>query len=274
MPLAGLKIGFLGGGAMAGAILTGLAGSGKVAPGNLYVTDINKERLEHLRSSLNVNIIYDNKELAGTADIIMIALKPGVVLPVVRAVAEVFRPGQMLISIAAGISTGLLESAAGEKVAVIRVMPNTPALVGESASAVCRGSGAGPEEMEKALAIFNAVGRAVEVPESMMDAVTGLSGSGPAYMFVMLEALADAGVRMGLPRDVATLLGAQTMLGSARMLLETGRHPGSLKDMVTTPGGTTIEGLFSLERDGVRGALMKAVEAAASKSREISGGNK
>ncbi|MFZ5648424.1 MAG: pyrroline-5-carboxylate reductase [Bacillota bacterium] len=274
MPLTGLKIGFLGGGAMAGAMLAGLAGSGTVPASNLYVTDISSERLENLKSTLNINTMSDNRELAGLANIVILAIKPGVILPVLRDVAGVLRPGQLVMSIAAGITTAMLESAAGEKVAVIRVMPNTPALVGEGASAVCAGSRAGRKDMEKALAVCGSFGRAVEVPESMMDAVTGLSGSGPAYMFVMLEALADAGVRMGLPRDVATLLGAQTMLGAARMLLETGRHPGQLKDMVTTPGGTTIEALYSMERDGVRAALIRAVETAAKKSREMSGGIK
>lgn len=274
MPLTGLKIGFLGGGAMAGAMLAGLAGSGAVPASKLYVSDTSAERLEYLRSTLNINTMSDNRELAGLADIVILAVKPGAVLPVLRDAAAVLRPGQLVMSIAAGITTSMLESAVGGKVAVIRVMPNTPALVGEGASAVCGGSGAGRKDMERALAVCGAFGRAVEVSESMMDAVTGLSGSGPAYMFVMLEALADAGVRMGLPRDVATLLGAQTMLGAARMLLETGKHPGQLKDMVTTPGGTTIEALYSMERDGVRAALIRAVEAAANKSREMTGGIK
>jgi pyrroline-5-carboxylate reductase len=271
MPLTGLKIGFLGGGAMAGALLTGLVGSGAVAARDVYVSDISKERLELLKSSLNINIIHDNCELVRLADIVILAVKPGVVQPVLLEVAGSLKNCQTIISIAAGISTTVLESAAGNDAAVIRVMPNTPALVGEGASAVCAGSKAVRADVERALAVFKAVGRVVEVPESMMDAVTGLSGSGPAYMFVILEAFADAGVRMGLPRDVASLLGAQTMLGAARMVLESGRHPGQLKDMVTTPGGTTIEGLYALERDGIRGALMKAVEAAAGKSREMSG---
>lgn len=272
MPLKGLKIGFLGGGAMAGAIIGGLAASGAVASGNLYVSDVNSERLEHLKSTLNINTLSNNKELVLVSDIVVLAVKPFMVLPVVRELAEYFRTGQTIISIAAGVSTGVLENTFGRDAAVIRVMPNTPALVGEAASAVSAGSTAGKHDLDRALAIFNAVGRAVEVPESLMDAVTGLSGSGPAYMFVIMEALADAGVRMGLPRDVASVLGAQTMLGAARMFLESGRHPGQLKDMVTTPGGTTIEALFSLERDGIRGAMMRAVEAAVLKSREISSG--
>lgn len=272
MPLKGLKIGFLGGGAMAGAIISGLISSGAVTAASLYVSDVSKERLEHLKASLNINTLSDNRELVAVSDVVLLAIKPAMVLPVVREVGSSLKPGQTIISIAAGVSTAVLENAVGKDVPVIRVMPNTPALVGEAASALCSGSGAGRADMERALAVFNAVGRAVEVPETLMDAVTGLSGSGPAYMFIMLEALADAGVRMGLPREVASVLGAQTMLGAARMVLESGRHPGQLKDMVTTPGGTTIEGLYSLERDGVRGALMRAVEVSAAKSREISGG--
>ncbi|MHB8158885.1 MAG: pyrroline-5-carboxylate reductase [Desulfocucumaceae bacterium] len=274
MPLRGLKIGFLGGGAMAGAIIAGLVESGAVAASEMFVSDVSRERLEHLKSSVNINALQNNMDVITVSDIVILALKPGVVLPVIRQVAGGLRPGQTIISIAAGVSTGVLENAVGKEVAVIRVMPNTPALVGEAASAVSAGSGAGRVDLERALAIFNAIGRAVEVHESLMDAVTGLSGSGPAYMFVIMEALADAGVRMGLPRDVASVLGAQTMLGAARMVLESGRHPGQLKDMVTTPGGTTIEGLYSLERDGLRGSLMRAVEAAAGKSREISSGLK
>ncbi|MCL6610812.1 MAG: pyrroline-5-carboxylate reductase [Peptococcaceae bacterium] len=274
MPLTGLKLGFLGGGAMAGALLAGLTGSGAVAARDLYVSDVSRERLELLKASLNINILYDNREVVRLADIIILAVKPGIVLSVLREAAGELKPGQTVISIAAGVPLGSLESAAGGEAAVVRVMPNTPALVGEGASAVCPGTRAGSRDVERALAVFNAVGRAVEVPESMMDAVTGLSGSGPAYMFVILEALADAGLRMGLPRNVAVLLAAQTMLGAAKMLLETGRHPGQLKDMVTTPGGTTIEGLYTLERRGLRGALMEAVEAAAARSRELSGGLK
>lgn len=274
MPLKGLKIGFIGGGAMAGALLSGLAGSGVVEARNLYASDISRERLEQLRDSLNINILQDNIKLVRLAEVVILAVKPGIALPALREAAGSLRPGQTIISIAAGVTVGSLESAAGKDAAVVRVMPNTPALVGAGASAVCPGKKAGRQDVERALAIFNAVGRAVEVPEQMMDAVTGLSGSGPAYMFVILEALADAGVRMGLPRDVASLLAAQTMMGSAKMLLESGRHPGQLKDMVTTPGGTTIEGLYSLEANGLRGALMEAVEAATERSREISGGIK
>lgn len=274
MPLSGLKIGCIGGGAMAEAILGGLARSGAVPAGDLFVTDVRRERLEYLHSTLEVYATQDNGYVAGAADIILVAVKPQVVGAVLREIAVYVKPAQTIISIAAGIKTAMLEEYLNSPAAVVRVMPNTPALVGAGASAVCPGSHAGPADLQRALAIFNAVGRAVEVPESVMDAVTGLSGSGPAYMFVILEALADAGVRVGLPRDVATMLAAQTMLGSAKMLLETGGHPARMKDMVTTPGGTTIEGIYALEQEGLRGALMRAVEAATRRSREMAGGLK
>jgi pyrroline-5-carboxylate reductase len=274
MPLSGLKIGFLGGGAMAEAILTGLLQKGIFAPENVYVTDINRERLELLQGRFGIHTSADNSSVASAADIVLLAVKPFVAAGVLQEVSGSMQAGQTLISIAAGISTAMLEEYLGNPAAVVRVAPNTPALVGAGISALCPGSRAGRRDMERAMAIFSAVGRAVEVPESQMDAVTGLSASGPAYMFVILEALSDAGVRVGLPRDTALLLAAQTMQGAARMVLETGGHPAKMKDMVTTPGGTTIEGLFALEQAGFRGALMKAVEVATRRSREMGAGKK
>lgn len=270
MPLNGLKIGCLGGGAMAEAMLTGLVKSG-LQPGKLYVSDVNEKRLEFLKQKLGLNVVHSNKAVAENADIVLIAVKPQVVKLLMSDVGPLLRCNQTLICIAAGITTQFLEGFIREQVPVVRVMPNTPCLVGAGASAVCIGTYAGMVDKERAFAIFSSFGRAVEVPESLMDAVTGLSGSGPAYIFVLIEALADAGVRMGLPRDVALTLGAQTVMGSAQMLLETGEHPGRLKDMVTTPGGTTIAGLYALEEGGLRALIMRAVEAATKRSRELSG---
>ncbi len=269
MPLTGLKVGFIGGGAMAGALLTGLINSGRVSPDNLYVSDVNESRLSSLREALKVNTLPDNREVARLADIIVLAVKPAVMVSVVQDIAGEVSSDKTIVSIAAGIATKSLESVLDANISVVRVMPNTPALVGAGASAVCAGSSARKKDIERALSVFNAVGKAIEVTESMMDAVTGLSGSGPAYMFIMLEALTDAGVRMGLTREVASLLSAQTMLGSAKMMLELGQHPGQLKDMVTTPGGTTIQGIYALESGGLRAILMEAVEAAAQRSREL-----
>jgi pyrroline-5-carboxylate reductase len=178
-------------------------------------------------------------------------------------------PQHLLISVAAGVTLRQLEEGAGRELRWVRVIPNTPCLVGASASGICPGENTTAEDAALVDRLFNAVGRAVRVPESLLDAVTGLSASGPAFVYVVIEALSDGGVRMGLPRDVATTLAAQTVLGSARMVLETGLHPGALKDMVASPGGTTIAGLHALERGGLRAALIDAVEAAARRSTEL-----
>ncbi|MGB9804739.1 pyrroline-5-carboxylate reductase [Desulfofundulus sp.] len=273
MPLTGLAIGCLGGGAMAQALLTGLIKSG-IQPQNLYVSDTCRERLEFLHRELGVHTREDNRALVKETDVVILAVKPQAVQEVLQETGVLFQPQQTLISIAAGITTQFIESFLAQPVPVVRVMPNTPCLLGSGASALCLGTNAASRDRDRAMAIFSAVGRAVEVPEGLMDAVTGLSGSGPAYMYVILEALADAGVRVGLPRDVALLLSAQTMLGAARMVLETGEHPGRLKNMVTTPGGTAIAGVFALEEGGLRVTLMRAVEEATRRSREMSSGLK
>ncbi len=254
MSLHNLKIGCLGGGAMAEALLSGLIKSG-LAPGSLYVSDIRRERLDYLSSVLKINTVEDNCLLAAQADILIIAVKPSVVGGVMAEISG---------SLAAGCT---LMSPFG----VIRVMPNTPCLVGEGACAVSSGTYATAADRERAAAVFSAVGRTAEAPEELMDAVTGLSGSGPAYMFLILEALCDAGVRAGMSRDVSLLLSAQTMLGAAKMVLEKSEHPAVLKNMVTSPAGTTAEGLLALEKRGLRYALMKAVDKAARRSKEISG---
>ena len=270
MPLHNVKIGFLGGGAMAEALLSGLIKSG-LAPGSLYVSDIRRERLDYLSSVLKVNPVDDNCLLAAQADILVIAVKPSVVGGVMSEINSSLAAGCTLMSIAAGVSIKYIESFLEAPFGVIRVMPNTPCLVGEGACAVSSGTHATTADRDRATAIFSAVGRTAEVPEELMDAVTGLSGSGPAYMFLILEALCDAGVREGMSRDVSLLLSAQTMLGAAKMVLERSEHPAVLKNMVTSPAGTTAEGLLALEKRGLRYALMKAVDKAARRSREISG---
>lgn len=270
MPLKGQKIGFLGGGAMGEALVGGLLRAGLVSPSNICLSDVNAGRLEQLQAKYGVNTKTENLDVVKEADIVILAVKPQVVAPLLKEVAPAARPDQTFISIAAGIATGFIESCLAAPIPVVRVMPNTPCLVGEGASAVSPGKHAGAKNIKKAMAIFAAAGKAVEVPESMLDCVTGLSGSGPAYMYVILEAFADGAVRLGLPRDKARELAAQTMLGSAKMVLETGEHPGKLKDMVTTPGGTTAAGLFALEEGALRALLMKAVEAATRRSSELS----
>jgi len=269
MPLTGLKIGCLGGGAMAQALFAGLKKNGFPAAG-LYVSDVNRERLVSLQQRLGVTSLQSNRELVEAVDVVVVAVKPQVAGQVLTEAGEFLQLGQTLVSIAAGVSTGYIESFLKNPVGVVRVMSNTPCLVGAAASALCAGTHAREADVARTKAIFASVGRAVEVTEELMDAVTGLSGSGPAYMFIILEALADAGVRAGLSRDVALLLSAQTMLGAAKMVLENGEHPGKLKDMVATPAGTTIEGIFALEEGGLRHVLMKTVNEAARRSSAMS----
>jgi pyrroline-5-carboxylate reductase len=223
-----------------------------------------------------------NVEVVQFARVVILAVKPDQVVGVLSGVQKEFTEEHLLISIAAGVPiakiagalkgeshSSSLQSSSLQRARIIRVMPNTPALVGASASAYALGEGARKEDGELAQRLLSAVGVAFEVKESLLDAVTGLSGSGPAYVYMVIEALSDGGVAAGLPRDVATRLAAQTVLGSAKMVLETGMHPGALKDMVTSPGGTTIEGLHELEKGGLRNALISAVRAATEKSRKL-----
>jgi len=271
VPLKGQKIGCLGGGAMGEALLTGMIQAGLVKPADVFATDVRAERLECLAERLGVNTAHNNTRVVSEVDIVILAVKPQVVSALLAEIAPALTAEKTVISIAAGIKTELIQSFLDRPVPVVRVMSNTPCLVGAGASAVSAGKYAQKEHLDKALAVFGSSGRAVAVPEEFLDAVTGLSGSGPAYMYLVLEGLADGAVRMGLPRDVALILGAQTMFGAAKMVLETGDHPARLKDMVTTPGGTTIAGLAALEEGGVRGHLMKAVVAATGRARELSG---
>jgi len=270
VPLTGLKVGLIGGGAMGGALAAGLVKGGRIPQDALLVSDVNVQRLQHLEENLGVRTLQDNKLLVERVDIVILAVKPDVVVPVLQEVGSFLRPEQTVISIAAGVPLRLVEKNVPQGVPVIRVMPNTPCLVGAGASAYALGSSAGPRDAVRVEAIFASVGRVVPVKEALLDAVTGLSGSGPAYVYLVVEALADGGVRMGLPREVALVLAAQTVLGAAKMVLETGEHPAQLKDRVTTPGGTTAAGLFVLEDRGLRAALIEAVKAAAARSRELS----
>jgi pyrroline-5-carboxylate reductase len=257
---------------MAEALITGLLRSGLVEPASVYASDISAARQEYLKQKFGINTA-DNRTVASTVDIVILAVKPQVIEGLLEEIAPVAHPGLTVISIVAGISTSSIESFFKDPVPVVRVMPNTPCLVGEGASALCPGNFCSKSNMDKALAILNASGQAVVVSESMMDCVTGLSGSGPAYMYLIMEGLIDGAVRLGLSRDVARVLTAQTMLGAAKMVLETGEHPARLKDMVTTPGGTTIAGLYALEEGALRSVLMKAVAEAALRSSQLAPGN-
>ncbi len=257
---------------MANALAKGFLNGGLLTPDQLSASDVYEGARTHFTQDTGARVTTANLEVVAASDVLLLAVKPDQVAGVLAEIRPGFQPRHLLISIAAGITLARLEAALPEGARVIRVMPNTPALVGASASGFTPGKAATPADAQLAQRLFGAVGLAFQLKESLLDAVTGLSGSGPAYAFLMIEALSDGGVAAGLPRDAATRLAAQTLLGAARMVIETGQHPGALKDMVTSPGGTTIEGLHELEKGGVRAALMNAVRAAADKSRKLGQG--
>jgi pyrroline-5-carboxylate reductase len=263
------KIAFLGGGNMAEALIKGLSAAGVTKAGRMIVNDVSADRLAHLERTYGVTAQKSQKDAAASADILLLCVKPQIIDVVLTKIAPVADGGKLVISIAAGVAISRIERVLTAGPRVIRVMPNTPALVLAGAAAIAVGAKASPEDLALAQQIFGAVGRAVVVDEKLMDAVTGLSGSGPAYVFTIIDALADAGVKQGLARPLALELAAQTVLGAAKMVLETGEHPGKLRDMVTSPGGTTIEGLHMLEKGRLRATLMNAVEAATIRSREL-----
>ncbi|MEW5761669.1 MAG: pyrroline-5-carboxylate reductase [Bacillota bacterium] len=263
-------IGIIGAGAMGEALATGIVNAGLVPARSLYLADVRKERLDYLHARLNITPVADNRELAGVSRVVILAVKPPVVARVLEEIAPALTAGHTLISIAAGITLSFIEQRVPPGVPVVRVMPNTPCLIGAGASAFALGKHAGAEDARRTREIFEAVGIAVEVPEAQLDIVTGLSGSGPAYVYLVIEALADGAVRLGLPREVAVRLAAQTLSGAARMVLTVGEHPARLRDAVTTPGGTTAAGLFALEEAAVRAAFARAVEQAARRATELS----
>lgn len=264
-----LTVGFLGTGKMATALAKGFIRGGLVTPRQVVGSDPVQAAGKAFSQDTGARLVKGNGEVADHASVLFLATKPDQTLPVLRGIADQFTRRHLLISIAAGVSTTTLESALPAKARVIRVMPNTPALVGASASAFAPGRAATRSDANLALRLLSSVGVAFQLKESLIDAVTGLSGSGPAYVYQFIEALSDGGVAVGLPRDMATQLAAQTVLGGARMVLETGIHPGTLKDMVTSPGGTTIEGIHELEKGHLRATVMNAVRAAAEKSKRL-----
>lgn len=263
------KLCIIGGGAMGAAFAKGVISSGVLQPDQVSIADVDESRLQGLARDLRVKVVTDNAACAKDADVILLAVKPPLVSKVATQLAEVVTPDQLVISIAAGVSLEKIESALSEGVAVIRAMPNTPCQVGAGAIGFSLGKSVSKGQAAVAKRIFDAVGLSYEVPEKLLNAVTGLSGSGPAYIYVMIEALSDAGVRVGLPRPIATKLAAQTVYGAAKMVLDEGQHPAVLKDQVTSPGGTTIAGIDALEQAGFRSALIEAVKAAAKRSEEL-----
>jgi pyrroline-5-carboxylate reductase len=271
--LKGKRLAIIGSGAMGTALMRGLLQSGAMAADQIIAADIDEGRLSDA-ATLGVATTMDNKRAVAQSEIVLLCVKPQVMDEVLADIAPAVEPHlHCVISIAAGISIAQIERQLPDGTPVVRVMPNTPAQVLAGASAIALGKHASEPHRQIAHAIFRAVGLVVDVPEKLLDAVTALSGSGPAYVFVFAEALADAGVNLGLPRDIALKLAAQTLLGAAKMLLETGKHPGELKDMVTSPGGTTIAALQVLERCAFRGAVIDAVAAAHQRAKELAKGS-
>ncbi len=265
------KLGFIGGGRMAEAIIKGLLASGKISAEEMAVSTPSFSRREYLEHTYGVRAFFDNPNLVRESAVVVLAVKPQVAPQVLEEIREAMQEKvPLLISIVAGLSLARLEKHLGVS-RLVRVMPNTPALVLSGVSALCGGQGAGEEDLALAEKIFSALGEVLQVPENLFDAVTGLSGSGPAYVFAFIEALVDGGVKEGLPREVAEKLAVGTVLGAARLMKETGDNPYVLKAMVTSPGGTTMAGLKALADRAFHGAVMEAVSAATRRARELSG---
>jgi pyrroline-5-carboxylate reductase len=270
--LGGLRVAILGAGKMGGILLQAFLKSKVLQPEQILATVQHPERAGQLSAQWGVEVSTGNLAAAKEADLILIGVKPSTVPELVRQIRPSLTPEKLLVSFAASVSTAAIEKAAGMDIAVIRSMPNTPSMLGAGMTALTRGRHATAQQMEIASHLFATVGRTVVVDEKHMDAVTGLSASGPAFIYIILESLAEAGVKVGLPRDIATLLAAQTTLGAAKMVLETGYHPALLKDAVTTPAGCTIDGILELEEGGLRVTLIKAVMRATQRAKELAAG--
>ena len=267
------KIGFIGGGNMAEAMIKGLLSASFIEAKNVFVSEPSEAKRDTLHAEYKIKVSADNRELVKKCDIIILAVKPQIVQKVLRDIASLVGRDKLVISIAAGVPIAIMDDVLrggkNKKFSIVRTMPNTPALVQEGVTAIASGEHVRKIDVKIVHRIFEAVGRTVDVEEDQLDAVTGLSGSGPAYIFMLIEALSDAGVKMGLSREVANTLTIQTVLGSAKLARESGKHPGELKDMVTSPAGTTISGLHALEEGSFHTTLMNAVEDATLRSREL-----
>lgn len=268
--LEGKKIAFIGSGNMGEALISGLVSNGSTLGGNIICTDLYQRKLDPLRDKYGVRVTTDNLEAVEDADIVIYSIKPQIMEKVLRETACRLDMTKLIISVAAGVPMAAIESCLEKDLRLVRAMPNIAAFVKQSATAIAAGENATKEDVETAMEIFNSVGESIFLGENdLMDAITGLSGSGPAYIFLIVDAMADAGVKMGLSRQDALLLSIQTILGSAELLKDSGVHPGELKDRVTSPGGTAIAGLHTLENGGLRTTLINAVEAATNRSREL-----
>ncbi len=260
------RIGFIGSGNMGQAMIGGIIRAGLLAPEHIVVFDPDQGKLEALRAELGISPAADACQLAAACDVIVLAVKPDIYPAVLKEIAGSVKAGAVAVTIAPGRSLAEVGGLLGPGAKVVRTMPNTPALVGEGMTAYCANEAVTAAELAEVKTLLECFGKSEQVPEKLMDAVVGISGSSPAYVFLFIEALADAGVKAGMPRDKAYRFAAQSVLGAARMVLETGKHPGALKDMVCSPGGTTIEAVHVLEREGLRSAVMQAVAACVDKS--------
>ncbi len=267
-----LKVAIIGAGKMGGILLQAFLKNNLVAAEHVFATVQHADRAQALSVQFGVAVTTNNLVAAEQADVILLGVKPTQVPDLISQLKPALSASKTILSFAASVKTRSIEDGAGCELPVIRAMPNTPAMIAAGVTALCAGRFVSSEQMAVAQRIFQTVGRTVVVDEKHMDAVTGLSGSGPAFLYIIIEALAEAGVNVGLPRDVATLLAAQTTLGSARMVLETGYHPALLKDAVTTPAGCTVDGILELEEGGLRVTLIKAVKRATQRAKELANG--
>jgi pyrroline-5-carboxylate reductase len=267
------KIGVIGAGKIGAAIVRGIIGAGLAKKESVMASDVSAELRQAIAQEVGIKTSADNGELCAFADIVVLAVKPQIVDPVAREIAKAIGKSKLLVSVAAGVPIGRIEAHLQPGARLVRVMPNIPCVVGAGAAGFAGGSHATAADLEKVGAILNSFGIGMPVEEKYLDAVTGLSGSGPAYVFLFMEALADGGVQVGLARDVALKLAMQTVYGAARMALESRKHLGELKDEVTSPGGTTIAGLYAMEQNGFRGTVMDAVVSATKRSQELGKGS-
>lgn len=269
MGLKDKKLGIIGTGKMGAALIRGICGSGLIHPSDIYASDLYQPALEKMQSELNIHVSTDNNLTISNADVVLLAVKPQIIHDVLKSISYNLGSNKLLISIAAGVSTDQIAKNLDPSARIIRAMPNIAATVSEAATAICLGNNVLEDDTNIALDIFSSVGKAIVLHEKLMDAVTGISGSGPGYIFPVIEALADGAVYEGLDRENANILAAQTVLGAAKMVLDSNIHPGQLKDMVTSPAGTTIRGIKELEERNIRAAFMNAVIASSQRSKEI-----
>jgi pyrroline-5-carboxylate reductase len=267
--LRGKKLAVVGVGKLGEALISGLIKQGDLKPSDIAGSVGHDQSIDRVKDRLNIAVSLDNKALVAGKDLIILAVKPQNMDKVVREIKDVVTPQQLVITVAASVTTSYVQERLNSGIAVVRAMPNTPAVMNAGMTGLCNGTHVSDEQAKMAEAVFQCVGKTVFVDESLMDGVTALSASGPAYLYVVIESLAEAGVKLGIPRDISTLLAAQTMYGAASMVLDSKAHPALLKDMVTTPAGCTIDGLMELEEGKLRVTLIKAVVKAAERAREL-----